>query len=100
MKPKSGVVKILWSIVLFLVLIGVVVVLRRMLNILSPSPAPSRFPEAAGMDKGFTSHPLLTMVHIVPGLLFVVLGPFQFVRSLRNRRPKLHRWSGRVFLVA
>ncbi len=40
------------------------------------------------------------MVHIIPGLLFVVLGPLQFVRRLRASRPKLHRWTGRVLLAS
>ena len=52
------------------------------------------------MDAGFARHPLLTMVHIIPGLLFMLLGPLQFVSSLRSRRPELHRWTGRVVLVS
>lgn len=40
------------------------------------------------------------MVQILPGLLFVVLGPFQFVRSLRRRKPAMHRWTGRVLVAA
>ncbi|MGH9695917.1 MAG: DUF2306 domain-containing protein, partial [Bryobacteraceae bacterium] len=70
-----------------------------MLALLAPSPAPANFPKAAAMDAGFARHPLLTMLHITPGLLFVVLAPLQFVRRLRNRKPKLHRWIGRVVLV-
>ena len=52
------------------------------------------------MDAGFTQHRLLTMIHMAPGLLFMLLGPFQFMRGLRNRRPAMHRWMGRVFLVS
>ena len=52
------------------------------------------------MDAGFARHPVLTMVHMVPGLLFVLLGPLQFVRTLRTRRPRLHRWTGRIVLGA
>jgi uncharacterized membrane protein len=33
-------------------------------------------------------------------MLFMVLGPLQFVRSLRSKHPQLHRWSGRIFLTA
>jgi uncharacterized membrane protein len=40
------------------------------------------------------------MMHMVPGLVFVLLGPLQFVRKLRNRKPGLHRWMGRAVLVA
>ena len=52
------------------------------------------------MDTGFARHPLLTMLHIAPGLLFILLAPLQFVRRLRNRKPNLHRWTGRVVLIA
>lgn len=33
-------------------------------------------------------------------MLFMVLGPLQFVRKLRSKHPKFHRWSGRIFLVS
>jgi uncharacterized membrane protein len=65
-----------------------------MLHLLAPLPA------ALALDAGFARHPLLTMVHIVPALLFVVLGPLQFVQTLRARRPGLHRWIGRVVLAS
>lgn len=99
MKPHPTLVRIVWTITLFLMLIGVAIVVRRSLALFAPSPAPSNFPEAAHMDAGFAGHPLLTMVHITPGLLFILLAPLQFVRRLRSRKPKLHRWIGRVVLV-
>ncbi len=99
-KPGAALTKLLWSITLFLALIGAVIVIRRMLHLFAPSPAPSNFPEAAAMDASFAPHRLLTMVHIVPGLLFMALAPLQFVRRLRNRRPGLHRWIGRVVLAS
>jgi uncharacterized membrane protein len=37
--------------------------------------------------------------HVVTGLSALLLGPLQFVTRLRQRRPLLHRWSGRVYLV-
>src|SRR5437773_4147802 len=40
------------------------------------------------------------MIHIVPGLFFVVLGPLQFVTTLRRPRPQLHRAMGRVVLIS
>ena len=51
------------------------------------------------MDIGFSQHKLLTFVHVLPGVLFMVLGPMQFSRTIRSRYLKFHRWSGRVFLV-
>ena len=41
----------------------------------------------------------MTLLHIVPSLLFVLLIPLQFVTSLRRRHPRLHRWIGRVTLT-
>ena len=40
----------------------------------------------------------MTLVHIVPSLLFVLLVPLQFVSSLRARYPRVHRWTGRVIV--
>jgi uncharacterized membrane protein len=99
-KPNPAIIRILWLITFFLVLIGIAIVFRRALQLFAPSPAPPRFKDAAALDAGFSRHLLLTMVHIIPGLFFVVLGPFQFVRKLRNRRPGLHRAMGRVVLAS
>lgn len=100
MKPRAAIVRILWLITVVFVLIGIAIVIRRMLQFFAPAPATANFPDAAALDAGFARHRLLTMVHIIPGLLFVVLGPFQFVRTLRSRRPALHRWMGRVILAS
>ena len=40
------------------------------------------------------------MIHIVPGLLFVTLGPLQFNATLRSRHLRWHRASGRVYLAS
>lgn len=94
MKPKPWLMRTVWSLTYFLVLIGVAIVIRRAANLLGPSPT------ATGFSSGFAQHPVLTMLHITPGLLFVLLGPLQFMPKLRNRRPRLHRWTGRVFIVS
>jgi uncharacterized membrane protein len=79
----------LWVCVSFLSLIMIAVAARRILHLWSP---------AADLDLGFAHHPFLTLTHIVSGLVFVVLGPFQFMAGLRKGYPALHRWTGRVFL--
>ena len=38
-------------------------------------------------------------VHAFSGGIALLLGPFQFLNGLRNRRPKLHRWMGRIYLT-
>jgi uncharacterized membrane protein len=93
MKPKPWLTRTLWTLTYFLVLIGVAIVIRRAANLLGLLPA---MPQ---VDSGFAHHPVLTTLHITPGLLFVLLGPLQFMPKLRNRRPRLHRVTGRVFIV-
>lgn len=39
-------------------------------------------------------------MHLVTGLAFMILGPLQFSARLRQRWPRWHRVSGRVFVVA
>ncbi len=38
-------------------------------------------------------------VHAFSGGIALILGPFQFLTKLRNRRPTLHRWMGRIYLI-
>jgi hypothetical protein len=55
---------------------------------------------AAVLDAHFADHRAITLAHILPAVLFMILGPLQFVGSLRANYPAYHRWSGRVFLAA
>ncbi|HLH17572.1 MAG TPA: DUF2306 domain-containing protein [Bryobacteraceae bacterium] len=87
MKPGPTTVRLLWSATVLLAAIGVAAVVHRMFLLRSPG---------MDFDAGFARHPALTLFHIVPGLIFMVLGPLQFVRGLRSRRPALHRWAGRA----
>lgn len=38
--------------------------------------------------------------HIIFSALALAIGPLQFASTLRRRRPRLHRWVGRVFLAS
>lgn len=44
--------------------------------------------------------PLPALLHMLIAPVALALGPFQFYPGLRMRHPKLHRWSGRVYVVA
>jgi uncharacterized membrane protein len=99
-RSHSALVRPLWGSVLVLVLIGVAIVTRRTLDLLGIVPASSALSLAAPADAAFARHARLTMLHIVPGLIFIVLGPLQFVKTIRTRRPRLHRWVGRVVLAS
>jgi uncharacterized membrane protein len=39
-------------------------------------------------------------VHAFSGGIALILGPFQFLTKLRDRRRNLHRWMGRIYLTA
>jgi uncharacterized membrane protein len=47
----------------------------------------------------YESHVVGLMLHIGAMIVALTLGPLQFVRSLRNQRPGLHRTLGKIYLV-
>lgn len=61
-------------------------------------PPRSSPPQIASLDEAFAKKPALTLAHIVPALLLVVLVPFQFSRSFRDRHIRVHRWMGRIVM--
>jgi uncharacterized membrane protein len=108
MEPGTRARRVLWSAVIFLALIGAAVAIRRIVYlapILAHDYAPqavapnSRAAQLAALDGIFARHPILTFVHIVPGLLFMLLGPFQFSRRIRARHLRWHRLNGRIFVA-
>lgn len=89
----------LWGITIFLVLIGIAIVARRLIFLSHVSMSGNTIPAKSPVpDDGFAVHPLLTLIHITAGLLFVLLAPLQFVKSIRNNYPKTHRTIGYIVL--
>jgi hypothetical protein len=39
-------------------------------------------------------------VHAFAGGIALIIGPFQFLDGFRKRRPVVHRWMGRLYLVS
>jgi len=54
--------------------------------------------EVARVDARFGAHLRMTLLHVIPGGLFLLFAPLQFSGRLRRRHPEVHRWSGRVLL--
>ena len=99
--------RVVWIAVIFLAVAGLAVAARRTVALLRPgtlSPrtnsASAMAAPAAAMDALFASQRALTLAHVIPAMLFMILGPLQFVRRIRERQPAIHRWSGRIFLTA
>jgi uncharacterized membrane protein len=108
MSNSSRLHKFLWAAVIFLAFIGVAVATRRVTHVLPIAlhayrpPSPRANPVAvqfAGVDDIFARYPYLTLIHIIPGFLFMILGPLQFNATLRANHTRWHRISGRVFLI-
>ncbi len=91
-KPSTALVRSGWTAVAVLSLIGVAIVIRRTVALSLGTTGP------AGVDSSFAHHATLTFSHILPALLFIALGPFQFMRSMRQMHPALHRRCGLVFV--
>jgi len=87
--------RVVWTGVVVLALIGIAAGILRLV-ILARGPGSGPNP---AVNSGFAAHPALTVIHIIPGLLFMVLAPLQFVAGIRARRPRLHRWIGRTVLA-
>src|ERR1700726_3698890 len=108
MEPGNRMRRVLGGAVIFLALIGTVVAVRRMVHVVPivlhgyRPPPPASNPVVAqfsALDDLFAHYPVLTLIHIVPGLLFMLLGPLQFSSTIRARHLRWHRWSGRVFVA-
>ncbi len=91
----------MWGITIFLVLIGIAIVVHRLIVLNTPTNANLKTIESRSPvpDDGFFAHPILTQIHIIPGLIFMLLAPLQFVKRLRSGYPKVHRVIGYIVLV-
>ena len=92
----------LWIVVILLTLIGLAAATRRALVLIHPAPASQNTitkNPAAQLDSGFLQHDLRTFAHIVPAAIYLLLLPLQFIRRIRARHPRFHRWNGRLLVV-
>jgi uncharacterized membrane protein len=60
--------------------------------------------KGSGLGETYVDRPLAITIafyaHISLSSLAMALGPLQFIQRLRRRRPALHRWIGRVYLMS
>ena len=95
-QPKTRGNRRFWIALLLLCAIGGAAAVRRIAELESAGlPGSSEF---ATLDAHFTMKARLTLFHVIPSLLFVLLIPLQFVSALRQRHPSLHRWTGRIIV--
>lgn len=89
----------LWMLVVVLVLTALVAATGRLGAVLETRRT-GLFPAPGSFDELYARHPVTTLLHIVPGTLFMLLGPLQFVPAVRRRFLDAHRWSGRLYVAA
>jgi len=100
MAASTRTTRILWIGVAFLVLIGVAAVARRAIVLLGLGTLGSGGANpAATLDAGFAPHKWLTLIHILPGALFLTLATLQFLPGIRQKHLNFHRWGGRLLVV-
>jgi hypothetical protein len=91
MKIKNINKRIGWGIMTFLAM-GIVLYAVRYFS-LNPDVY---FPQQRSV---YLAHQIGIIAHIIGGVLALGLGPFQFLNRLRARWPKVHRWTGRFYLI-
>ncbi|MEK6374233.1 MAG: DUF2306 domain-containing protein [Acidobacteriota bacterium] len=112
MRLPRGAAFVLWTgVVLFAALAVASAVLRTFATI-HPSAAMAEVQRDAlramngdeallrEFETRFAKRPAMTLLHVVPGALFLSFGLLQFSSRIRSRYIRFHRWSGRVLMVA
>jgi uncharacterized membrane protein len=95
-KPKS-----IWRIPVLLLALGLLPVLfgtLQLFTIQQGIPADGVISEMTSAQYFKTPFPIVS--HIVSGIFFSLLAPFQFVTHIRKRWPKWHRITGRLLIVS
>ena len=99
MLPKPALLAIAtvgWIFLLYLVWVGGKASFDR--TMFSIYELTNGLPDMDPFNQRYVDNPVLTILHTVPGLLFAILGPLQFVSPIRRHAPLVHRVSGRIFL--
>lgn len=100
MSVSRSATRYVWAGVIFLGLIGIAAATRRALVLIWPHTFSGGANPAAALDAGFARHAAVTLVHILPGALFLGLTPLQFVAGIRGKHLQVHRWMGRILIAA
>ncbi|MGH7456497.1 MAG: DUF2306 domain-containing protein, partial [bacterium] len=48
----------------------------------------------------YVNHAPMLLTHVLGGTIALFLGPWQFRQAIRNKHLQVHRWMGRLYLVA
>ena len=65
-----------------------------------PAVVTGDLPPADSFERRYADHPVLAYAHIIPGLVYLGIAPFQVSRRFRHGHLPRHRRLGRVALAA
>lgn len=90
-----------WVLVALLVFTGLMAIFGRTGFMLGAFAEPIANPEEVfnAFDIRYYTNAMATVLHLGPGFFVMVLGPLQFMRGVRKKHIKLHRISGRIFVL-
>lgn len=97
MATKRKPVPAAWGAVIFLIAVVMVFAVIRV-TIDWSNLTSGVVPPEGEFDRRYALQPALAYAHIIPGVVYLLLAPFQVSRRFRNRHLELHRRIGR-FLV-
>ena len=67
------------------------------------APGTDAYDDVVAQSRGFVgkfnAHPLASLLHVLPAIVFLLVAPIQFSARVREAHPRYHRWAGRVLLV-
>ena len=91
-----------WIVVAWLILVGITSIFGRASFLSEAAQLAPADPQAefGPFDGRYYENFLATVLHLIPGLAIMLLGPLQFIRHMRTRHITFHRWSGRIFLLS
>jgi uncharacterized membrane protein len=61
--------------------------------------AAQRAAQTMAFERKLAEYRGATLLHVIPGALFLIFGSLQLVKWIRQRNITLHRWNGRVMLA-
>jgi uncharacterized membrane protein len=77
-----------WAAVVLSIVVLLVFTAIRIGDMVEASPPTDAF------SVRYVEHPWVALLHILPGMLFLLLAPFQFIPRVRQRHIRLHRCLG------
>ncbi len=88
-----------WPVIFFLILLTTIFAVDRVSDVVENGILTSQV-GTDDFERRYNENPYLSLAHILPGVLFMFLGPWQFMTRIRSRHLWLHRLSGRVYIAA